>query len=120
MAQNYIESSERLDYIVPEGVTIKSGQIVEIGDLVGVSLNDGVEGSIVTITFEGVFELPKVTGSGTGMTQGMSLYFNGEGELTNASDDGGDPTPTEFKFAGWCWKTANTLAETVQCKLAFS
>lgn len=119
MAQNYIESGKRLDYTVVEDETITSGQIVEKGNLVGISLNDGVEGSIVTVALEGVFEVEKVTGSGTAMTLGQELYHNGAGKLTTASDDGGTPTAVDFKFAGLCWKAATTAAETVQCRLGY-
>lgn len=119
MAQNFIESGERLDYICATGETIASGQIVQKGALVGVSLNSGVEGSIATIALEGVFEVPKVTGNGTGMTLGQKLYYNLDGKMTTAVDNGGSPA-TPYVFAGFVWKAANTTATTVQCKLAYS
>jgi predicted RecA/RadA family phage recombinase len=112
MAQNFIESGERKDYVL--GGTVTSGQLVEIGDMVGVALGSGVSGETVAVALEGVFEVAKTTGTGTGITLGQKLYSNGSGAVTTDSNSGAN------KVAGYAWTAATTTAAVVQVKLLLS
>lgn len=114
MAQNYIESGEVKDHVLSGTVT--SGAIVEIGDMVGVALGSGVSGDTVAVALEGVFEVPKVTGSGKSFTLGQKVYSNGAGSVTPSATDGGSPA-VDYKLAGYAWIAASTSATTVQVKL---
>lgn len=107
MAQNYIESGERKDYVLSGTVT--SGSLVEIGDMVGVALRSGVSGETITVALEGVFEVPKVSGA---ITLGQKLYSNGSGSVTT--------TEGSNKVAGYAWTAATSGASTVQVKLLLS
>ncbi len=115
MAQNYIESGELKDHVASG--TITSGQIVEIGDMVGVALGSAASGETVVVKLDGVFELPKVTGSGKTFALGQKVYSKGDGNVTPDADNGGSPA-TAYKLAGYAWTTATTTATTVQVKLA--
>lgn len=117
MAQNYIESGEVKDFVLSGTVT--TGSVVEIGDMVGVALKSGVSGDTIAVALEGVFEVPKVTGSGKAFTLGQKVYSKGDGNVTPSADDGGSPA-TAYKLAGYAWTAATTTATTVQVKLLLS
>jgi predicted RecA/RadA family phage recombinase len=117
MAQNYIESGEVKDHVLSG--TVASGAVVEIGDMVGVALGKGVSGDTVSVALEGVFEVPKVTGSGKAFTLGQKVYSKGDGNVTPDATDGGSPA-VNYKLAGYAWIAASTSATTVQVKLLLS
>lgn len=117
MAQNYIESGEIKDFVASG--TITSGQVVEIGDMVGVALGNATSGETVAVSLEGVFTVPKVTGAGKSFTLGQKVYSKGDGNVTPDANDGGSPA-TAYKLAGYAWTAATTSATTVQVKLFLS
>ncbi len=48
----------------------------------------------------------------------MALYYDPvNAVLTTAADDGGDPTPTAYTYAGKAFTAAAELAETVMVRL---
>lgn len=91
---------------------IVSGQVVVIGDRIGVAITDianGAEGALLT---EGVAELPK---DASVLAQGAQLYWTGTA-LTTDADDGGDPVVPYVK-AGFAAAPALTGAATALVKL---
>ncbi|WP_367714511.1 DUF2190 family protein [Nitratireductor sp. GISD-1A_MAKvit] len=72
--RNYIQPGDTLDLTAPAG-GVQSGQILKIGDLVGVASTDAAEGHKVAVAVEGVFSLPKETG--TGLSEGAKAYWTG-------------------------------------------
>ncbi|MGM0562820.1 MAG: DUF2190 family protein [Pseudomonadota bacterium] len=75
---------------------IKSGDAVDVGDMIAVALTDIANGATGTATTENVHNLPKVTG--TGMSQGDTVYLNTDGKVTN--------TATDNNVAGKAWRDA--------------
>lgn len=114
MAQNYIEEGCVKDFTASG--TITSGQVVEMGDMVGIALGNAVSGGVVAVALEGVFEVPKVTGSGKAFTLGQKVYSKGDGTVTPDATDGGSPA-TAYKWAGYAWEAASTTATTVKLRL---
>jgi predicted RecA/RadA family phage recombinase len=107
--KNYIQRGDVLDYLVPvqsPPVTVNSGDIVEVGDIVGVAIISGTSGDVVTVQTEGVVELPK---DSSVVTQGDILYHDGTGQLTT--------TASTNKRAGLAWQDAATGDDVVQVKL---
>ena len=72
MAQNFIQCGDALDHVA--AATITSGTPILIGAIVGVPLADAAIGETVTVQFEGVFILPKATG--TAWAMGDKLYWD--------------------------------------------
>ena len=58
MAKTFIQEGKVLDYVAP--ADIKSGDVVVIGQLVGVALDDIASGETGPVQVEGVWELPKL------------------------------------------------------------
>lgn len=85
MSTNYSGPGDRLTVTAPAAVS--AGDLVKVGYLFGVALNDAASGASVVIAREGVFTLPKVThASSQAFTQGALAYWNvSEGKVTATS-----------------------------------
>lgn len=79
--KNYIQPGNVIDWTVT-GSDVSSGDLVAIGELVGVATTDGAVGDVIAVTINGVFELPKVTGA---IGVGAALYHDTAEVTTTAS-----------------------------------
>lgn len=81
---NFIQNGEKFTYVA--GGTVTSGSYVIVGALSGVAENSGGSGDTITVLREGVFELPKATG--TAWAQGDALFWNaGTSKFTKTPTD---------------------------------
>ena len=93
--RNFVQKGEALHYEVPEGATIKSGDMIAVGNVVGVATTDGVPGRLLAVSVQGVYEIPVPAAAGE-IKQGDAVYFNAAAkELT--VDDADVP-------AGFAWE----------------
>ena len=60
MAKNYVQEGKVLPYTVPSATTITAGQVVKMGNILGIALNGGTAGQVVQVQIDGVFVAPKV------------------------------------------------------------
>jgi predicted RecA/RadA family phage recombinase len=65
------------------------GQVVVVGDLIGVAKGAGTTGDLVIVDLEGVFTLPKATPETWG-TQGAKLYYDATAKKVTTDDDSGN------------------------------
>lgn len=72
MTDKYKQPGVVIDYTA--GADISSGDVVKMGNILGVALADIANGETGSVQIEGVFELPKV--SGAVITQGESLTWD--------------------------------------------
>ncbi|SIS71507.1 DUF2190 family protein [Paracoccus saliphilus] len=79
--RNYVQNGSTIDLTAPTGGLV-SGQAALIGALFGVAATDAAEGRKVAVAVEGVFDLPKV--AGTGLTEGVKAYWTGT-EITSTA-----------------------------------
>lgn len=93
MAKNLVACGDVLDYLIPSGEVIESGDPVLVNDVMGVALVSGVEGEIISVQLEGVFSLPKKThASNQALAQGDAVFFDHtDGKVTNTSNGGLNP-----------------------------
>jgi len=82
MAQNYIFSGERLDFVNLTGDTVTSGSPIQMGGLVGIVMADVLNNASGVVAMEGVFELPRTIGIGLPAT-GVAMYWDGTGCTTD-------------------------------------
>lgn len=107
--KNYVQNGHYLDYTA--GGTITSGQLVQVGDLHGVSVTALASGDKGALALEGVFTLPKLTGaSADATTAGGPVYFS------SGSVSGSDSSGTRKKV-GVALAAAAQAATTVQVLL---
>lgn len=115
---NFLKHGDEFPYTNGTNAGIKSGDVVKIGDVIGVALTDILAGSTGTVQVAGVFELPKTTSQA--WTQGQRLYWNPTAsKFTTAADDGGSPA-VAFVHAGWAYFDAAGADTTGFVKLKIS
>ncbi len=106
--KNYIQEGRTLTVTAPAGVA--SGELVVVGRIVGVAAFDAVSGAEVEVVTEGVFTLPKVTG--TVVTAGDALYWDAAAkQLTPTPGTGSKP------LVGYAVRGAAAADATVDCRV---
>jgi predicted RecA/RadA family phage recombinase len=94
MAKNFVQPGNVLDYTNGTGSDIASGDVVVIGGLLGVALDDIADGDAGVVQITGVFTLPKV--SGAVIAQGESLVW----DVTAGAFDDNQATPATDDVSG--------------------
>ena len=112
MATNYIYSGDVVDY-TNGGSAIASGDVVVIGQQIGVALTAIANGETGSVALDGVFTVPKV--SGAVIAQGESVIY----DVSAGEFDDNAATPATGDVSGCCVATAaaGNGATTVQVKL---
>lgn len=108
MADNFKESGELLDFVVPTGEATVSGEIAIIGNMIGVALGTAAEDETVVVKTTGVFELAKTTS--LTINQGDTLHWNTSTKKVTK-------TVTHVRI-GVAWEGAASAATTVKVKLS--
>lgn len=91
MTTKFIQPGHTLDHVA--GSAISSSDVVEMGNLVGVAKSDIANGDTGAVMVDGVFELPKATGSA--WNQGDVLDWD-----TSATEFGKGITPATGDITG--------------------
>ena len=111
MAQNFVQSGDVLQYTA--GATIASGAPVLVGDLLGVALGSAVNGDVISLAVEGVFNIAKRTHASTAaMAQGTKVYW----DATNSRLDNTDNSAAN-KHVGYAAIAAASTDTTVAVRL---
>lgn len=88
MATNYIQDGRILKVTNGTGDTVSAGGGILVGARVGVALDDIADGAVGQVQVDGVFEVAKDTGVGTGGAQGADAYWDATaGAFTAVSTD---------------------------------
>lgn len=95
MAKNFIQEGTIIPFTAEANV--KSGQVVVVGSLVGISMTDVPDGSSGQLAVEGVFDVPAATAE---ITVGAPVYWDADGNPVGGTAGSGAATATD---------TANTL-----------
>lgn len=102
MAKNFVQPGEVIDFTA--GATTVSGQVVRIGALLGVALQDVANGAVGPAQITGVFTVPKV--SGAVIAQGERLVWDAsaaafdDSAATPATGDVSGEAAVAFEAAG--------------------
>lgn len=81
--KNYIQPGNTLTLTAPANV--KGGEIVTVGQIVGVAAGDAVSGADFDLVTVGVFDLPKVAAQA--ITVGATVYVDDDGLVTTTATD---------------------------------
>lgn len=105
---NFIQPGEIMQYS-NAGSAISSGDIVVIGERIGVAMTDiAATSGVGSVSMEGVYSLPKTTSQS--WAQGVKLFYDaGTSKLTT--------TATGNTPAGYAFEAAGTNDTTGLCKL---
>jgi predicted RecA/RadA family phage recombinase len=81
---NYIQEGKTIQVATPSG-GYTAGDLVKVGELVGIAVNTTVEGETAVINLQGVYKVPKVGSQAQAI--GVTLYFDeSEAEVTTSTD----------------------------------
>lgn len=104
--KNYVQNGDVL--AVTAGGTVNSGDVVLAGSVVGVAINGGVSGDVISVSVKGVYNLTKNTTDV--VARGAKLYWDaGNSRLT--------VTPSTHEFAGYAWAPAGNGDTKVDIRL---
>ena len=106
MARNYIAKGQHFDYTASAAVA--SGDVVLMGDMVGVSLRALAAGETGPVRTDGVFSVPKL--STDVMAQGAQVYWDNTGKRMTL-------TATSNAKGGKAYAAAGAGAATLLVKL---
>lgn len=102
MAKNFIQPGEVFNFIPAADLT--SGQVVKMGNSLGVALTDIATGASGSVQTRGVFEVPKVTGAvikaGESLSWDVSAGKFDDNLATPASGDVTGAAAAAFEDAG--------------------
>lgn len=104
MAKNYQQLGVIANYTNSTGAAIASGQVVVVGQTLGVALVGIAIGATGSVALEGVFDAPKVSGAviaqGESLTWDVSAGAFDDNAATAATGDVTGPCAVAFEAAG--------------------
>lgn len=112
MSTNYVQDGAVIDHTA--GSTITSGDVVVIGNIIGVALEDIVSGEVGPVQIEGVFDLPKVDAAV--IAAGEALVY----DVSASKFDDGSATPATGDVSNCCVAMealGATTSENIKVKL---
>jgi predicted RecA/RadA family phage recombinase len=106
MAKNYEQAGDRITWTNGTGSAVASGQVVKIGNILGVALQSIATSAAGEVAIRGVFDVPKV--SAAVIAQGESLTWDvsatppafDDNLATPATGDVTGPPAVAFEAAG--------------------
>jgi len=115
MAKNYIQEGRIIPFTA--GANIKSGQVVVVGSLVGVSMTDVPDGSEGQLALEGIFDVPAAAAA---ITVGAPVYWDADGDPYGGTADSGaaTATATDNTLMGYAIAAKALNGGTVRVKLS--
>ena len=104
MAKNYQQLGAIANYTNSTGAAIASGQVVVVGQTLGVALVGIAIGATGSVALEGVFDAPKVSGAviaqGESLTWDVSAGAFDDNAAIAATSDVTGPCAVAFEAAG--------------------
>lgn len=101
MSTNAVQAGNVIDYTA--GANISAGDVVVIGNIIGVAINDIANGATGSVATRGVFTVPKV--SGAVIAQGESLVW--DVSAGKFDDNAATPATGDISGAAACaWEAA--------------
>ena len=83
----YKQRGDSIDYIPASDIS--AGDVVVIGDLVGIAKLDIEAGKLGAIALTGVYDIAKASGSGTGIPAGIKVYWDDVTKVVTTDDNSG-------------------------------
>lgn len=107
----FIHEGRSIDYT--PGTNVSAGDVVVQEDLLGIAKLDIAAGILGALAVDGVFDFPKATGGGSGISAGASVYWD-EGATEATTDAAGGAN----KLIGKVVATAADGDATVRVRLS--
>ncbi len=85
----FIHDGNAIDHTPAPGSDLTAGDVVVIGDLIGIAKLDIPAGTLGALAVTGVFDVPKATGAATAITGGAKVYWHTGIQQANTTSSGG-------------------------------
>ncbi|GJQ27313.1 MAG: hypothetical protein HBSAPP02_23450 [Phycisphaerae bacterium] len=109
MAQaTFVHDGAAIDYT--PGGNIAAGEVVVIGELVGVAKTPIAANALGALAVEGIFDFAKATGGGTAISAGANVYWDDTNNVATTTASGN-------KLIGKCVKAAADGDATVRVRM---
>lgn len=109
MAQaTFAHDGAAIDYT--PGGNIAAGEVVVIGELVGVAKTPIAANTLGALVVEGIFDFAKATGGGTAISAGANVYWDDTNNMATTTASGN-------KLIGKCVKAAADGDATVRVRM---
>lgn len=82
----YVHDGDYIDYT--PSAAVAAGDVVVQGDLIGVAVRPIAANILGSLATEGVFDFPKATTGGSGLTAGTTVYWNATSSIATATSTG--------------------------------
>jgi len=105
MAQNHVQAGKVIPWTNGTSADVESGDVVVIGELVGIALGDIADGAVGSVAIGEVWELPKA--APLVIAQGDRVYWD-------VADGNINKTATDNEDAGVAFVAAASAATVVQ------
>lgn len=83
MIAKYVQRGHDIDF-VPEA-DVAAGDVLIIGDIIGIVKLDIKAGALGTLALVGVFDIPKATGEGTAIFAGAMVFWDAENKQVSTT-----------------------------------
>ena len=94
--KNFVQAGSALT--IPAPAAVASGDVVLVGNIIGIANGAAASGADLDVTTTGVFTVPKV--SGDAFTLGATVYFNTTSKLATTTASGNTSVGTAVAAAG--------------------
>ena len=108
MTAQYVQDDDYVDYT--PSADLPTGSVVVQGDLIGVNVRPIPANTVGALCVEGVFDVPKATGAGSGIAAGVTVYWSAGAQQATA-------TATGNKLMGKTTRAAADADTTVRVRL---
>lgn len=117
VAANRIQSTGACIDYTPSGSSVTAGDVVVVGNVVGVATSDIADGELGSLAMEGVFEVPKSTAA---IAVGVLVYWGPTGDPVGGTAGSGAATSTagSLKQMGYAIEAAGSGVATVKVRLS--
>jgi predicted RecA/RadA family phage recombinase len=107
----FVHDGETIDYT--PGAAVAAGDVVVIGELVGVAKTPIAANALGALAVKGVFDFEKATGVGTAISAGANCYWDDTNNVATTSDGAG-----ANKLIGKCVTAAADADATVRVRMS--
>lgn len=112
MIAAFVQKGETVDFIAPADVA--AGDVVVVGELVGIAQSAGKAGETGAMAVDGVYELPKAVGAGTALAAGVKVNWDATNKVVTTAAGGGGVN----KFVGKTLNAVGVNDATVRVRLS--
>ena len=112
MIATFVHEGRAVDFV--PAADVANGDVVVIGELVGIALGAVATGQVGSMALDGVYDLPKAIGAGTALAAGTKVNWDATAKVVTTAAGGGGVN----KFVGKTLNAVGVNDATVRVRLS--